>query len=271
VRVEVDEAATHPHQYSRIYRRFQFGDLIDLYMLDTRTYRSAHPCGEKDYAERYGAFNCENTLLETRTILGGEQKSWLMAGLIQSTTRWQVLGNQTFMGRLGIATPQDSAVLDINVDAWDGYKAERQELLETLKASGRKDLVVLTGDLHTYIASELKLDFEDINPLSINNYIGVEFMTPSVTSAGLMELVLKQTPTTQQAAVIQALSRSAVQLTNSHIRFFDSTRHGYSTIEFSQQWCEWRAYTIDKNNNSANNPRFELFRCKKYLGIPWLM
>jgi alkaline phosphatase D len=40
---------------------------------------------------------------------------------------------------------------------------------------------VVTGDLHTFMASNTKHDYGNLNPLDFDNFVGAEFMTPSVT------------------------------------------------------------------------------------------
>ena len=62
--------------------------------------------------------------------------------------------------------------------------------MRELKEANVKNLVVLTGDLHTYIASYLKVDY-DKDPFNLDprNLVGVEFMTPAVTSANFAELI----------------------------------------------------------------------------------
>ena len=43
----------------------------------------------------------------------------------------------------------------VNTDQWDGYNADRDELVDHLRAAGTKDVVFLTGDIHTSWANEL--------------------------------------------------------------------------------------------------------------------
>lgn len=43
----------------------------------------------------------------------------------------------------------------VNGDAWDGYPAERSRLFAPLRGDDIRDVVVLTGDMHTTWAAEL--------------------------------------------------------------------------------------------------------------------
>ncbi len=270
-RVQVNKSATHPFDYSRIYRNFQFGDLVNLSMLDTRTYRTPHPCGEGDFLERYLPLGCTNLENPEQSMMGQEQREWLINTWSASHCRWNVLGNQTYMGRMGIELG-DKVKLPFNVDAWDGYEAERQILMNEVKSNNVDNFVVLTGDLHTYMASQVKQDYADLSFWNLSNQVGVEFMTPSITSAGLSDMLLKTCPDPEVANfLLQALSESALRITNPHIKMFNSTQHGYSTIEFKKDYCEWIAYRVDKNTNAGNHGKKAISRFRKYEHWPWLM
>ena len=42
-------------------------------------------------------------------------------------------------------------------DFWHGYPGERREILEHIKAKGIKDVVFLTGDIHTFAAGDVQI------------------------------------------------------------------------------------------------------------------
>ncbi|WP_431688480.1 alkaline phosphatase D family protein [Hahella sp. NBU794] len=269
-RIDIDEGRTHPHLYSRIYRQFRFGDLVNLNMLDTRTYRTPHPCGEDAFLGRYVPFGCGNLNNPEQSMMGETQREWLINTMAASTARWNMLGNQTYMGRLGIDLGE-KAKLPFNVDAWDGYDAERIWLMNEVQSNSIENLVVVTGDLHTYMASQVKKNYADLNPFNFSNQIGVEFMTPSLTSAGLFDVLLAQAPDDEvRDFLLNATSEGAVRLTNPHIRMFNSKDHGYSTIEYTDGYCEWIAYKVNKNLNSGEQERKALARYRKYEAWPWM-
>jgi alkaline phosphatase D len=66
------------------------------------------------------------------------------------------------------------------MDVWDGYPVERQQLLEHMAAVGTPNPVVLTGDIHSNWAADLKLDFDNQN----SKIVGSEFVGTSITSGG---------------------------------------------------------------------------------------
>ena len=263
-RVTVRAGATHPHDYYNVYRDFRFGDLLQLNMLETRTYRTPHPCGEGQVFERYLPLGCDAWRDVGQTMLGETQRNWLAGKLAQRGARWNVLGNQTFFAQLSLA-----GAAPINVDAWDGYAAERNWLTRQFKANNTSNPVVLTGDLHSYIAAELKYDYNNLNPLDLNNYAGVEFMTPSVTSSALLEALARDPAT--DPALADGLTEAAVRITNPHVKFFESRSHGYSVLQFTRDYCEWVAYAVDKNANPESATRTALSRMRKYTWLPTLL
>ena len=253
-RVTVNASATHPHAYMSIYRKFKFGNLLELFMTDERTYRSAHPCGENSEGGGYGArtvsVGCPAQADSSRTMLGTKQRDWLISGVTGSRALWKVWGNEVFTAPLKTATAY------FNLDAWDGYEAERTYIMRQFADKYVRNLVVLTGDLHTYMASYLKVDYalpqntdsvpdSSVLPgLYLRNLVGVEFMTPGVTSANLKEILQGHYPPDE-------LSETAVKLNNPHVKFFNSDRWGYSVVEFTQNYCLYTAYDVDKTRNSA--------------------
>ncbi|NED78861.1 alkaline phosphatase, partial [Streptomyces sp. SID11233] len=68
----------------------------------------------------------------------------------------------------------------LSMDSWDGYPASRQRLLDGWQASGKDNLMVLTGDVHVHYGFDLKADFDD--PAS--KTLGTEIVTSSITSGG---------------------------------------------------------------------------------------
>ncbi len=125
-----------------IYRRFLFGQLFDLMMLDTRI-------NGRD--EQSGIIGDER-FDENRTLLGFDQEQWLYNQLSDSQQRgaqWRVLGQQVMMAQLG------SNPLAFNMDQWDGYYANRSRLFNHIKSNSIDNLVVLTGDIHSSWANDL--------------------------------------------------------------------------------------------------------------------
>lgn len=199
-----------------IIRKFSFGKLADLWMLDERlTARSPQARGVDDPVLNDS----------TRHMIGEEQRKWLLEGMLNSEARWKLIGNQVIFSPL-----HDSRVFSRNptvrMDRWDGYPAERQKMFDFWYRNGINNIVVLTGDVHTSWAFELTAD-----PLDPNVYdrktgkgvIGAEFTTPSVSSFNFDEVVPK-------FITWEAKRRFKRKKHNPHLRFLDLNRHGYLTL-----------------------------------------
>src|SRR3712207_9216597 len=72
-----------------------------------------------------------------------------------------------------------------SMDQWDGYPEDRARLLGEIERAGLKDVIVLTGDAHVFMANLLASDFEALGDGSAHPAAAVEYVTGSVTSAGL--------------------------------------------------------------------------------------
>lgn len=256
-RVHVEESAQHPHEYLRIYRQFKFGDMLELFMTDSRTYRSKQPCGDGDSAGEN--FRCRDYELPSQTMLGAEQKQWLIQGLTESEAIWKVWGNQTLMAQLALTT-LGYQIAYANYDAWDGYQAERQEIMRAVKDNNVDNFVVFTGDLHTSIASYLKIDYSNINNWNYSNLVGVEVMTPSVTSPNLQDNIENSTNIDKD---LRSLFNGGAQLNNPHIKDFNSSIYGYTVVEFSRNKMRWNVYDIDKRVDDPYTAK-QLYRSFNY-------
>ena len=154
-----------------LYRRMQFGDLIDFNVLDTRQYRSKQAgCGNPE--------TCPDLLDVRRTILGEDQERWLFQNLATSTSRWNVLAQQVPTFARDMASV--NAASRYSVDKWDGYVESRKRLFTHLRDASVRNPIVLSGDVHTGWCADLKADFADPSSPTI----GVEFTNTSVTSGG---------------------------------------------------------------------------------------
>lgn len=89
---------------AKIYRSFNFGNLMSLHMLDTRLIGRDEQIDIADLAGAAGADARAKALTAytspTRQMLGTEQMQWLQGQMAASTARWQVLGQQVLMARM---------------------------------------------------------------------------------------------------------------------------------------------------------------------------
>lgn len=122
-----------------------------------------------------------------------------------------------------------SAKLPYNPDAWDGYAAERDEVLNLAETLG-KNLVVLAGDSHNAWSSELTLGSG-----KQKRCVGVEFATPSITSPGLNEYM--KLPESE----IRVAEEGFVYLIDD-LKYANLSHQGYMRVTFTAQEArsEWR-------------------------------
>ena len=155
----------------RLHRRVGWGSLATFHLLDTRQFRDDQACLDGVRA------GCDDALDSGRTLLGADQRDWLLAGLRGSRARWNLIGQQIIMARHDLRLGPGS---ELNMDGWDGYPAERARLLAGIRGSGAANPVVLTGDAHIHHAADLRLDFADPD----SPRVAVELVTSSISSDG---------------------------------------------------------------------------------------
>lgn len=184
-----------------IYRKFNFGSLLSLYMLDTRLEGR-----NEQLAAANPAINAPD-----RTMISETQFEWLTENLKTDSARWIVLGQQVMMAPL-LAFGQV-----LNTDQWDGYPAQRQRLYDFFKQNGNDNVVVLTGDIHTAWANDLPE--AGYAPATGDNSAGVEFVATSISSS---KFSVPGGPT-------------LVQMLNPHVKFVELTRYGYFILDLDTQ------------------------------------
>lgn len=247
-RVQVDETASHAFDYLKLYRHFRVGNLMQLFMTDSRTYRTEEPCKGGSAWENYWCYDYQNS---SQTMLGHEQRNWLIDGLTQSDAKWKVWGNQTLLAQLA-TTVAGHQTAYANYDAWDGYQHEREMIMKAVKEAGEDKFVVLTGDMHSHIVSYLKINYRNINNWDYSNLVGVELMTPSITSPHLQDSINQASPVQTE---LSALLNGGVQLNNPHIKDFASSFYGYGIVELSEDELTWQVYKIDKKIDNPATPK----------------
>jgi alkaline phosphatase D len=223
----------------RIYRQFRFGELADLLMLDTRHYGRDQQSAAKPVSPTAG-FPANDLVANdpSRTLLGFDQEAWLNERLSLSQSRgatWRLLGQQIMMAQL---SPSGGQTL-FNLDQWDGYRPARQRLFDGIRDNGVNNLVVLTGDIHTSWANELTANPWDpgtYNPGTGAGVAGVEFVTPAVTSAGILNPV----EAAQTAAFVRSVSP--------HMKYAELNKRGYVLLDLDHERVQaefWHVATVD--------------------------
>ena len=195
----------------RLYRRLAFGDLVAFSVLDSRQYRTDHPCGAGEQVP------CPAAMDPNSTMLGPEQERWLLAGLDASEARWNVVAQQVLMAELDHAEGDAEIVW---TDAWDGYPAARNRVLGHVMSRNIANPVVLTGDWHSTFVNDLKADFADPDSPTIATEFVVTAVTTGGDDNGYDDYYGPMVPN------------------NPHIKFFDGDGRGYMAVEVTPE--RWR-------------------------------
>lgn len=196
----------------RVYDRFTLGDLIEISLLDGRQYRSRQACyapPNKGGAHLETNASCPERLDAGRTMLGFGQEAWLYAGLAHSKARWNLLAQDVLMAQL---RRKQDGIDAFWTDDWNGYPANRARLLRHIHDAKVSNPVVISGDIHSFLANDLKLDFDDQNSPTV----ATEFVGSSISSYG--------PPYEPIARVLPD---------NPHVHFFDSRRRGYVLVDLT--------------------------------------
>lgn len=211
----------------RNYRSFQFGRLFDLVVTDQRLYRDGPPCGNTTEA-RYLTQRCAEADNPGRSMLGVSQRDWLLNTLRDSDAVWKLWANEVTLMQMRLGTQF------VTLDQWDGYPAERANILSSAALAGVKNLVALTGDIHSFIAGYLMTDYDRQTPP-----VGIELVVGSVASANFQELITSQVPLPSAPLPLplyfpDGISfEEAVMAANPHMAYFNSSTHGYCLLEIT--------------------------------------
>lgn len=150
--------AQYPQEPSRVYRKIAYGPLLDVFMIDMRTYRN--PNGD----------NLETEESQAR-FLGAEQLAWLKRELVSSKALWKVIAADMPLSLVVWNNAKDKKGFEAvsNNDGGKplGRELEFADLLRYIKAADVRNTVWLTADVH-YTAAHYydpnKAQFQDFNP-----------------------------------------------------------------------------------------------------------
>lgn len=241
IRAYYEWMPVRPTQASReghLYRTFTFGDLVELTIMDLRTYRDVEFW--KGGARQAG---------DARTMLGSEQYNWLERTLEASRTKWNALGNSVMFSPMHLGAlyhnPQTRPVaqalssnnipvvntplheLPLNGDQWDGYDFERRRLINTLGRLG-KNPIFLTGDIHTEWAHTVRHN---------GMQIGCEVVCASITAPNVAE-----TLKVPAGNPMFGVARQYLHAANPNLRHVALDTHGYAVVDIRPEevFMEWR-------------------------------
>ena len=261
-----------------IYRQFTFGDLVDLYMLDTRVLARDKQLAYSDFRDPdTKAFDLPGFTkaisAPERGLLGDAQRTWLNTAMNDSKAKWQVLGQQLLIGRMmfpasifngvpfekipahvhalanskrrklageTISAQEEkllAAAMPYNLDAWDGYPVEREQLLTAVQQLN-KPVIALAGDTHNAWHNTLTL--QD------GTAVATELATSSVSSPGMEHYLKMDADTASTMAEDLPVLIDDLAYCNLHQR-------GYLTVSFTEKQAvaTWRYVDTIKSTSSS--------------------
>jgi alkaline phosphatase D len=225
------------HMPRRLRQDFRtFGTIplgnAELFLLDSRQFRSDQPCNPSD-----GALSqpCppQTTDDPSRTLLGAPQKAWLKGALQSSKARWKLIANQVMITSLD-APPRNP----LNTDSWDGYGADRREIVEYLGANQIEDVSFITGDIHTFFAGDVSASGrrsvrDPALPDPVNGpVLATEFVGGSITSPGIVDRAASDEA--QRVAASTPVD-AAVLGNNPQMVYSNQAYKGYALVEAGEQ------------------------------------
>ena len=136
-----------PQQAGRVYRRIGYGPLLDVFLIDMRSYRDSTWNKRDDPSDTF--------------ILGAAQLAWLKRELAASDATWKVIAADLPIGLIS----EDAIALGDGPP--DRREHEIADLLSFLKRAGVRNTVWLTADMHYTAAHHYdpnRAQFSDFEP-----------------------------------------------------------------------------------------------------------
>jgi alkaline phosphatase D len=122
-----------PDDPGRLYRSVQWGSDVEVFLLDTRQYRSSN--SHKDGPNK--------------TMLGSHQREWLLEGLTRSQATWKFI-----VTSVPLSNPKGGTLLIPGNDSWargpdgTGFFTELRAITDAIRTRGIRNVVWLAGDVH---------------------------------------------------------------------------------------------------------------------------
>ena len=256
-------------QEQPLYRTIQYGNLVDLIMLDTRL--------EERVIQKMSVTDPE-LYSPKRTILGAEQKQWFYDQLQNSKAKWKVVGNQVILSPFNVwfagLDPNGNfttqSIESVFLDIWDGYPAERDEVINFVGDNNIENVVILTGDFHSSFAYDVTTQPSPLSgsdpsiattgqvpvpvtptydPETRSGSVAVEFATPSINSANFDENIGKDATLGFEAQINAPLPVTIPGVggvnPNPHMQYNDLDEHGYFILDVAEGRAQANWYYVN--------------------------
>jgi alkaline phosphatase D len=216
------------------YRSFDFGNLAKLIMLDERLEGRDAPPSTPEEAQ------------QQRSMLGDEQLQWLFENL-KTQSQWKVIGNQVIFSDVDLRAVYPK--MPRNLDSWDGYLTEKEQIKKFIAESKMSDVVFVTGDTHAAWGIEVATDVaKTYNPKTSAGAFAVEFGATSVTSANDNEYRSTDTVKMMEAVMLA---------NNPHIKYLNDRDHGYLLLTLKPDKAIAKYYVMETLRKPDKRERLE--------------
>ncbi len=195
----------------RTYTHFDVGDLLRIYLLDDRQYRTPQPCPRPNRHSSQVLAGCKELREPSQTLLGKAQEDWLQARFADSKAHWNLIGQQTLFAPMD---EQPGPERGTWTDGWDGYPLARERLLRDLKSSSLANPILAGGDLHCAVVADVPGDPERFDSAPVAS----EFVGTSLSAEARPQSYYSE--------------RHAE---NPHIHQLRSDQRGYTLFEFGRE------------------------------------
>lgn len=230
---------TDPADTKKIYRKLSYGSMVDIFLIDILLYRDV-----------------DNIPSGGTSILGTTQYNWLTNELQNSTAKWKLVGNQKMMCGWSVAnippffpvTIGNGTVLDTK--SWDGYDEARDQLLDFIENNNIDNVMVLSGDAHVSMASDLHQapTGSGYSSSTGSGSVAVEFLPTSVTRGNFDEM--------GYPGWIVGAVEGYMATANPNQVFSDITNHGYGILDLKPDTAIAEFWYMDILNQT-NSQSFE--------------
>ncbi len=248
----------------RSYRRFSWGRLGEVFMIDVRSYRDPEvPAnvpplipGIDPLAGQDSSLPSGRAMFEPgRTTLGAEQQRWLERSLRRSRAAWKFIGNPYNMNPWKLVDRSDTEGAGegvyISNEAWDDYQAERREFLAFVDRARIENVVVTSGHTHFYLASELQPQHDD--PTS--PVVAFDFVTGSLTA--------DPDPRTIAPITVLRIGEAIMRDNNApYLKHVDLVEQGYALVDVTPEEAIVEFRGIDTFDENAEPYTFARFRVR---------
>ena len=190
---------------ARMFQSVNYGDLMEMVVLDLRQFRDPIACQTDQHGGRViDLTQCEEARDPKRSMLGAAQEKWLRDSTFGKVPmRWNVIAQTLMLASLDQVNGSGHGYYS---DGWGGYQPARKRILDLVQERNLKNAVSLGGDIHSFFVSDVRENDDDPkSPLVLSEFVGTSITTES-TIGPLFKAVVPKNP---------------------HIKYWDDTKRGY--------------------------------------------